>query len=136
DIAKRAEGYGMPGVVVDGNDVLAVHDAAMQAYARARGGQGPTFIECKTYRWLGHSERDPRDLRPKEEIEAWKAKCPIKRFHEYLLSTGNASETELEDVRLKVTTEVDDTVAFAEQSPYPPEEEAVEHVYAEWRADQ
>ncbi|MDR1827303.1 MAG: thiamine pyrophosphate-dependent dehydrogenase E1 component subunit alpha [Methylobacteriaceae bacterium] len=136
DLARRADGYGMPGVVVDGNDVLAVYDAAMQAYARARAGEGPTFIECKTYRWLGHSERDPRDLRPKEEIEAWKRKCPVKRFREYLLAGGHADEADLDAIRAGVTADVDDAVKFAEESPFPPGGEAVLHVYGEGRADQ
>lgn len=133
DIAVRAQGYGMPGIVVDGNDVLAVHAAAQEAYARARAGQGPTFIECKTYRWRGHSERDPRDLRPAEEIASWKEKCPIKRFRDYLLSTKVADEKALDDIHAQVVAEVDDAVAFAEQSPLPPPEEAALHVYAEPR---
>lgn len=135
DLADRARGYGMPGVVIDGNDVLAVYAAAQEAYARARAGEGPTLIECKTYRWCGHSERDPRDLRPAEEIAAWKEKCPVKRFREHLLATGVATEADLEEIRVRVAAEVDDAVAFAEQSPLPPPEEAALNVYAEWRND-
>jgi TPP-dependent pyruvate/acetoin dehydrogenase alpha subunit len=135
DIAVRAQGYGMPGVVVDGNDVLAVHAAAQEAYVRARSGEGPTLIECKTYRWLGHSERDPRDLRPAEEIAAWKEKCPLKRFREHLLSNGIADEAILDEIRARVVAEVDDAIAFAEQSPLPPAEEATLHVYADLRND-
>lgn len=135
DIAVRAQGYGMPGVVIDGNDVLAVHAAAQEAYARARGGQGPTLIECKTYRWLGHSERDPRDLRPAEEIAAWKEKCPVKRFREYLLSNKIVDEKALDDIRAEVVAEVDDAIAFAEQSPLPSADEVALHVYAERRND-
>lgn len=135
DIAVRAQGYGMPGVVVDGNDVLAVLAAAREAYARARAGEGPTLIECKTYRWLGHSERDPRDLRPAEEIAAWREKCPIKRLRDHLLSNGLADEATLDDIRARVAAEVDDAILFAEQSPLPPPEEAALHVYAEPRTD-
>ncbi|MGE4528522.1 MAG: thiamine pyrophosphate-dependent dehydrogenase E1 component subunit alpha [Rhodospirillaceae bacterium] len=135
DLACRAQGYGMPGVVVDGNDVLAVHATAQEAYARARRGEGPTFIECKTYRWRNHSERDPRDLRPAEEVAAWKEKCPVKRMREHLLSTKTADEKTLEEIRAAVDAEVDDAIAFAEQSPLPPAEEAALHVYAEWRND-
>lgn len=131
DLALRAQGYGMPGVTVDGNDVLAVYDAAQKAYARARSGEGPTLIECKTYRWCGHSERDPRDLRPAEEIAAWKEKCPVKRFREYLLSTKSADEAALEAIHVNVVAEVDDAIAFAEQSALPPAEEAALHVYAQ-----
>jgi TPP-dependent pyruvate/acetoin dehydrogenase alpha subunit len=135
DIAVRAQGYGMPGVVVDGNDVLAVFEAAREAYARARSGRGPTLIECKTYRWLGHSERDPRDLRPADEIAAWKEKCPVKRFREYLLKERFADETALDGIRADVVAEVDDAIAFAEQSALPPAEEVALHVYAERRSD-
>ena len=136
DIAVRAAGYGMPGVVVDGNDVLAVYEAASEAYARARQGGGPTFIECKTYRWAGHSERDPRDLRPVEEIEAWKAKCPVRRFHTWLLDHDIIDEAGLATLREGVVAEVDDAIAFAESSPLPPAEEAALHVYAEERNQQ
>lgn len=133
DIGLRASGYGMPGVIVDGNDVLAVYEAAQTAYARARKGEGPTLIECKTYRWRAHSERDFRDLRPAEEVEAWKAKCPIRRFTDYLLKTGNASRKTLDKIRDSVIDEINDAVEFAENSPMPPGEEAVLHVYAEGR---
>ncbi|GHV37117.1 pyruvate dehydrogenase E1 component subunit alpha [Synergistales bacterium] len=131
DLAIRAQGYGMPGVIVDGNDVLAVYEAAQTAYDRAREGEGPTFIECKTYRWRGHSERDPRDLRSADEIEAWKTKCPIKRLKDYLLQDKLADEKTLNEIQCEVTAEVDDAIAFAESSPYPPAEEALLHVYAE-----
>jgi TPP-dependent pyruvate/acetoin dehydrogenase alpha subunit len=136
DIAIRAQGYGIPGIVVDGNDVIAVHEAAQQAYSRARSGMGPTFIECKTYRWMGHSERDPRDLRPKEEIAAWKEKCPIKRLRNKLLQEKLADEETLEKIHAAVVSEVEDAIAFAEQSPQPPAEEAALHVYAEWGNEQ
>jgi TPP-dependent pyruvate/acetoin dehydrogenase alpha subunit len=133
DIAVRAQGYGMPGVVVDGNDVLAVYEAAQEAYRRARSGEGPMLIECKTYRWLSHSERDPRDLRPAAEIEEWKARCPIKRLGEHLLASGAADHAVLDKIHDEIVAEVADAVAFAEQSPLPPAEEAALHVYAEGR---
>ncbi len=130
DIAVRAEGYGMPGVIVDGNDVIAVYEAAQDAYERARKGEGPTFLECKTYRWRGHSERDPRDLRPQEEIEEWKRKCPVSRLGAKLLEKGIADENTLSDIRKKVNEEVEDAIAFAESSPYPPAEEALLNVFS------
>ncbi len=130
DIADRAAAYGMPGVVVDGNDVLAVYNESQKAYDRARKGEGPTLLECKTYRWRGHSERDPRDDRPKEEIEAWKARCPVKHYREYLLSQGIATEEELDALDESVKEEVKDAIKFAEDSPYPPAEEALLHTYA------
>lgn len=130
NIADRAAGYGMPGVVVDGNDVLAVYEAAQEAYSLARSGGGPTLLECKTYRWRGHSERDPRDPRPKEEMEEWKKRCPVARMKQYLLAQGVAQESELEDIYEKVRTEVEDAIKFAESSPFPPAEEALLNVYA------
>ena len=133
DLATRAAGYGMPGVVVDGNDVLAVYEAAQTAYARARKGEGPTFIECKTYRWKNHSERDPRDLRPQEEVAEWKKKCPVLRYEKYLLETKTADAETLEEIRKGVVAEVEDAIAFAESSPLPPAEEAALHVYCEER---
>ena len=135
DLAVRAQGYGMPGVVVDGNDVLAVYETAQAAYARARKGEGPTFIECKTYRWKNHSERDPRDLRPPEEVEAWKKKCPVLRFETYLLEHKLADKKALEAIRKDVTAEVDDAIAFAESSPLPPAGEAALHVYCQGREE-
>ncbi|MEM3054951.1 MAG: thiamine pyrophosphate-dependent dehydrogenase E1 component subunit alpha, partial [Candidatus Bathyarchaeia archaeon] len=98
NIAERASAYGIPGVVVDGNDVLAVYEATFKAVERARKGEGPTLIECKTYRHRGHSRVDPARYRPKEEVEAWLAKDPIKRFKERLLQTGTFTETELRKV--------------------------------------
>lgn len=135
DLASRAAGYGMPGVIVDGNDVLAVYEAAQEAYTRARKGEGPTFIECKTYRWRNHSERDPRDLRPPQEVEEWKKKCPILRFEKYLLETETATRKTLDEIRKDVMAEVDDAIAFAEASALPPAEEAALNVYCQGRVE-
>ena len=131
DLAVRAAGYGMPGYVVDGNDVIAVYEATKTAVERARKGEGPTLLECKTYRWRGHSERDPRDPRPKEEIEAWKKKCPIKKLEKYIAENSIATEEELEAIRADVRAEVEDAVKFAEEAPFPAPEETLVHVYAE-----
>lgn len=131
DIAQRAAAYGMPGVIVDGNDVLAVFDEAHKAYDRARNGEGPTLLECKTYRWRNHSERDPRDLRPVEEIKEWKERCPIIRYEKYLLENGITDEKGLNIIREKVKEEVEDAIKYAEESPFPPGEEALLNVYCE-----
>lgn len=131
DFASRAAGYGMPGVVVDGNDVIAVYEATKEACERARRGNGPTFIECKTYRWRGHSERDPRDPRPIEEIEAWKKKCPILKLERYIAENKLATQKELDSVYSSVLAEVEDSIKFAEDSPFPASEEVLLHVYAE-----
>jgi pyruvate dehydrogenase E1 component alpha subunit len=130
NVADRAAAYGIPGVVVDGNDVLAVHEAAQRAVERARKGEGPTLIECKTYRHKGHSRVDPAKYRPKEEVEQWLAKDPIKRFREKLLQTNTLTESEIQQIEKEVSNEVEEAVKFAMESPYPAPEEALEDVYA------
>lgn len=130
DIADRAAGYGIPGVIVDGNDFFAVYEAAQKAYERARKGEGPTFIECKTYRWRPHSGRDVCDSRPPEEVAEWKKRCPIERFTKFLLGEGIASEEELKTVEQSAIEEVKDAIRFAEESPLPEGEEALLNVYA------
>lgn len=129
NIADRAAAYGMPGQVVDGNDVLAVYEAAGQAIERARGGGGPTLLECKTYRLCGHSRSDPRTYRSKEEEAEWAERDPIKRLAERLLESGQVDQGWLDRVEQEVTAEIDDAVAFAESSPSPAPEEALEHVF-------
>jgi pyruvate dehydrogenase E1 component alpha subunit len=130
NIADRATAYGIPGVVVDGNDVLAVYEATVKAVERARKGEGPTLIECKTYRHKGHSRVDPAKYRPKEEVEEWLAKDPIKRFKEKLLQEGAITEAEIQQIEQEVAAEIDEAVKFAMESPYPEPEEALEDVYA------
>ena len=130
DIAARAASYGIPGVVVDGNDVIAVYRAARWAVERARRGEGPALIECKTYRWLGHHVGDPGTAyRTREEVEAWKARCPIKRLRERLLAAGIASEEELARLEAEVEEAVRKAVEFALNSPFPSPEELHEFVY-------
>ena len=130
DIAARAASYGIPGVVVDGNDVIAVYRAARWAVERARRGEGPALIECKTYRWLGHHVGDPGTAyRTREEVEAWKARCPIKRLRERLLAAGIASEEELARLEAEVEEAVGKAMEFALNSPFPGPEELHEFVY-------
>jgi pyruvate dehydrogenase E1 component alpha subunit len=130
NIADRAAAYGIPGVVVDGNDVLAVYEATRKAVERARRGGGPTLIECKTYRHKGHSRVDPARYRPKEEVEEWLAKDPIKRFKERLLQEAVLTAEEIKKIEADVATEIEEAVRFAMESPYPTPEEALEDVYA------
>jgi pyruvate dehydrogenase E1 component alpha subunit len=130
NIADRATAYGIPGVVVDGNDVLAVYEATVKAVERARKGEGPTLIECKTYRHKGHSRVDPAKYRPKEEVEEWLAKDPIKRFKEKLLQEGAITEAEIQQIERELSAEIEEAVKFAMESPYPKPEEALEDVYA------
>lgn len=130
NVADRAAAYGIPGVIVDGNDVLVVYEAARTAVERARAGKGPTLIECKTYRHKGHSRVDSAKYRPKEEVEEWLGKDPIKRFRQAMLGNGILTQTELEHVETEVADEVADAVKFALDSPYPEGKEALENVYA------
>ena len=130
DVAKRAQAYGISGITVDGNDVLAVYEATREAVELARKGEGPTLIECKTYRHKGHSRWDPATYRPKEEVEEWLNRDPIRRLKRQLLETGSLSETEAKKTEEAVADAVESAVRFATESPYPLPEEALEDVYA------
>ncbi|HHV08510.1 MAG TPA: thiamine pyrophosphate-dependent dehydrogenase E1 component subunit alpha [Firmicutes bacterium] len=130
DVADRAVAYGIPGVVVDGNDVMAVYEAVGEAVKRARAGEGPTLIEAKTYRWRGHFEGDPTVYRSDKELAEWKERCPIARFSKHLLDMDVVTEEELDKIKAEVDTEVEESVRFAEESPLPAPEEALEDVYA------
>jgi TPP-dependent pyruvate/acetoin dehydrogenase alpha subunit len=131
-VASRGAAYGLPGIEVDGNDVLDVYQAAGEAVRRARSDGGPTLIECKTYRTRPHSEgmRDT-GYRTQEEVSEWKAHDPIKRFREKLLGDGVASEAELEQTDAEVRAVVDDAAAFAESSPMPDPSTITDHVYSD-----
>jgi TPP-dependent pyruvate/acetoin dehydrogenase alpha subunit len=118
DIAGRAAAYGMPAVVVDGNDVWAVREAAVEAVDRARAGGGPTLLECRTYRHYGHSKADPGKYRPKAEVEHWLARDPIPRARERLLADG-VEESEIAEVERRITEQIDNAVASAKAAPYP-----------------
>jgi pyruvate dehydrogenase E1 component alpha subunit len=130
NIADRAAAYGIQGVVVDGNEVLAVYETTREAVERARKGEGPTLIECKTYRHKGHSRVDPAKYRPKEEVQEWLRKDPIKRFKDYLIQNNHLTEAELQAIEKEVAAEIEEAVKFAVESPYPNPEEALEDVYA------
>jgi TPP-dependent pyruvate/acetoin dehydrogenase alpha subunit len=133
DIAARAAGYGIPGVIVDGNDVLAVYEAATAAVARARAGEGPTLLECKTYRWRPHTERLTQpDYRPAAEIEEWKKQDPVKRLADHLKQhQGQFSDEEWAKLDREVLDAVEASVAFARASPFPKPEAALEDVFAD-----
>jgi len=130
NMADRAAAYGIPGVVADGNDVLAVYETVHRAVERAREGKGPTLIECKTYRHRGHSRFDPATYRPKEEVEEWLKKDPILRFKAKLLETKILTEKEAEKIEQDVIAAIEKATKFAMESPYPAPEEALEDVYA------
>ncbi|WP_416197295.1 MAG: Pyruvate dehydrogenase E1 component alpha subunit [Sporanaerobacter sp.] len=130
DIAKRADAYGIPGYIVDGNDAIAVYNTVKEASEYVRSGKGPVLIESKTYRWLGHSKSDAQVYRSKEEVEEWKKKCPIKRFRKYMLENNIATEEELDTIEKNARQAIEDAVEFANNSPNPPIETVTEDVYA------
>ena len=132
DVAARAAGYGIPGVVVDGNDVLAVHGVAREAIARARKGEGPTLIECKTYRHRRHTERvDQPDLRPSDEVAQWLERDPIRRLREHLhRQQGQLTDEEWEAMDAEVVASIDAAVAFACASPLPSVDDVESDVFA------
>jgi 2-oxoisovalerate dehydrogenase E1 component len=133
-VAARGAGYGMPGVELDGNDVLAVRAAAGEAVRRARAGGGPTLFECKTYRTRPHAEgMGDYTYRPREEVEAWKARCPIERLRGVIAAGGAARAGELDAIDAEVQREVEAAHAAAEASPWPDPASATAHVYAEPR---
>lgn len=130
DVALRAAGYGMPGEVVDGNDVLAVREAAGRAVARARAGEGPTLLELKTYRWGGHFEGDPRKYRTREEEAEWKVRCPVASFRKVLLDDRDIEEQRLGALETEIADEVAEAITFALDSPLPVPETALSKVFA------
>ncbi len=132
DVAERAAAYGIPGVVVDGNDVLAVYEVAEAAVQRARAGQGPTLIECKTYRWRNHTEiKGIPDPRPQEELDEWKHKDPIALLVGSLKEQGVLTEDTWQKMDADIQQAIEDAVAFAQDSPFPELETAVEDVFAD-----
>jgi len=131
DIAERAKAYDMPGIIVDGNDVEAVYNAVKEAVDRGRKGEGPTLIECKTYRHYTHFTGEPDTYRPKEEVSEWKAKDPIKRYHAKLVNEGIMDEAGLRAIQKEVENEVEMAVEYAEMSPKPRPESALDDIYAE-----
>jgi pyruvate dehydrogenase E1 component alpha subunit len=130
NIADRAGGYGFPGVVVDGNDLFAVRAATRAACARARRLEGPTLLECKTYRLSGHSRGDPRRYRSAEEEDAWRRRDPIKRFRTALRRKGVLDREQDAAIRRDVRTAVLDAVQFARRSPEPDPDTLLEGVFA------
>lgn len=131
DISVRAAAYGIPGVTVDGNDVEAIDEAFRNAYARAVAGDGPTLIECKTYRWMGHWTGDPQPYRSREEIESWKQKDPIRRYREVLLAQALFTEEDLDAIEQAAQQEADEAAIYALNSPDPDPESLLNDVFYE-----
>ena len=131
-VSERASGgYGIPGVVVDGNDVVAVYEATKKAVAGVRTGEGPVFLEFMTYRWRGHFEAPGMpDLRPVEELEAWKNKCPVVSFERKLLDESIVTRDMLDEINTEVMQQIEDAVIYALESPLPAPEDALEDIYS------
>ena len=130
DLSDRCASYGIPGVSIDGNDVLKVYETAREAIARARSGEGPTLIECKTYRWRGHFEGDAQGYKTSEEADEWKAKDPLKRYGDYLIANRVMTEADAAEMDEDMSTEIEDAVKFARESPFPDPEETEQDVFA------
>lgn len=128
-IAERGAVYGMVGEVVDGNDVEAVYEATKRAAKRARAGEGPTLLECKTYRHFGHSRGDVSVYRTREEEADWKKRCPVKLYGEKLLSEGILTNADIIVLEDEISALLEEACAYADESPYPPLESLYEDVF-------
>lgn len=128
-IAERAAAYGLPGVTVDGMDAAAVYGAAVEAVARARAGEGPTLIECLTYRYKGHSKSDRQRYRTREEVESWRARDPIAQLRSRLIAAGVLAEPAAAQLEAEARKAVDDALRFAEESPEPDPAGLLDGVY-------
>jgi len=134
DVAARAAAYGITGLQLDGNDVVAISQAAQYAVERARSGQGPTLLECKTYRTRPHSEgMGDYTYRTREDVAAWRERCPIKRYRQTLIETGQATEAELNAIDAEIAAEIAKVSEAAEKAAFPSPEAATTHVYAPTR---
>lgn len=129
DISDRAQAYGIPGVSIDGNDALAVYETVHEAVERARAGQGPTLIECKTYRMRGHFEGDPMAYRTKKEMDGWAKKDPIKRFKNRLLEMKILTLKDFETIEEEIKASINDATKYAEECPQPTVENLLEDVF-------
>jgi pyruvate dehydrogenase E1 component alpha subunit len=130
DVADRAHSYGFDGVAINGNDVLAVYQSTQGASARARSGEGPTLIECKTYRWHGHSEHDKAFYRTDEELAMWKSRDPIPTFTTYLQARHVLTDDKMREIEGRVAQTIDEAVEFATNAPDPQPEDAISDLYA------
>ena len=131
DLARRADPYGMPGVIVDGQDVEAVHAATSSAVERARAGEGPSLLEMKTYRYRGHSRTDPAKYRPEGELAAWQARDPLTVLGGRLLEAGRLTSEQQAAIARETEARVDAAIEAAAAAPYLTLEEARDHVYAD-----
>ncbi len=136
NVSDRAAGYNMPGINVDGMDVFAVYDAAGQAVARARAGEGPSLLECRTYRFYGHTVFDnPLSYRTKEEEDRWRARDPLKLFREAVLPLGEITLEELDQIDAEAAQLMEDAIKFADESPLPDPLEIYDDVYVSYPSE-
>jgi TPP-dependent pyruvate/acetoin dehydrogenase alpha subunit len=134
DLSIRAKGYGIPGVTVDGNDILKVYQEASKAVKRAREGKGPSLVECKTYRWHGHHAGEPKDgllYRTEKEMKEWKKKDPIARLEKTLLQENAIDKKGIDNIKKMLGSELEEAIKFAKESPLPDKEALYEDVYIE-----
>ena len=129
NVADRAEAYGLPGEIVDGNDILAVWDAATRAIQRARSGGGPTLIECKTFRMTGHSAHDDAGYVPPELFEFWEERDPVNRFERFLTDRALLDKSGIEQLSSRINHEIDEAIQIAENDPFPEPEDCLKDVY-------
>ncbi len=130
NIADRASAYGIPGLIVDGNDVEAIYAVTKEAVEKAREGGGPTLIECKTMRMMGHAIHDGAEYVPRELLEVWEKRNPVELFERRLLEEGIADVAEIDEIKHRCEVEIADAIEFAEQSPMPDPETVSDGVYA------
>ena len=133
NIAQRADGYCIPNIVVDGNNALEVYEATVEAVKRARAGEGPTLIECQTYRMRGHSRFDPAKYRPEDEAKHWlsEERDAVRIIKEIAIEQGALTEKDVEKIETKISKDVEKAAQFAKKSEYPKPEDALNDVFAE-----
>jgi Pyruvate/2-oxoglutarate dehydrogenase complex, dehydrogenase (E1) component, eukaryotic type, alpha subunit len=131
NVADRAEAYGLPGEIVDGNDVVAVWGGVTRAIERARAGQGPTLVECKTFRMTGHSAHDDAGYVPAELFQFWEERDPIRRHERLLIERGLIDAAGTEEIKTRVNREIDEAIQIAEKDPFPDPEDCLKDVYYE-----
>jgi pyruvate dehydrogenase E1 component alpha subunit len=131
NVADRAEAYGLPGEIVDGNNVVEVWGAVTRAIQRARNGQGPTLVECKTFRMTGHSAHDDAGYVPPELFQYWEERDPIRRHERLLIEKGLIKQTDADEIKAQVNREIDEAIEIAEKDPFPEPEDCLKDVYYE-----
>ncbi|TME28031.1 MAG: hypothetical protein E6I75_24140, partial [Chloroflexi bacterium] len=130
DPARRAAGYGIPGLTVDGMDLFAVNTAASEFVERARRGEGPAYLVCNTYRYHGHHAGDPLNYRDKEEVERWRLQDPVERVKSAAVERGALSEAEIAELEQRIEAQIDEAVEFAKNSPEPSVDQLMTDIYA------